>query len=161
MKQEKVTTEDLPTQRILGVEYLRCEWCGDAVSQLGTRTPRKHCKRSHRQRAYDARRHGEPMLWQKRAAAAGKPTDKQPPLTLDDVENALPVAAPAAEDYHLPPPREEAEVPELPPLSPEAMETFLKLRSDASLAGPPARPKAPEGEPLELFPAEPAVADDA
>lgn len=48
--------EELPTQRVAGIEYLACEWCGEAVSQLGTRTPRRYCKRSHRQRAFEKRR---------------------------------------------------------------------------------------------------------
>ena len=38
-----------------------CQWCGEPVSQLGTRTPRKYCQRSHRQRALEARRLGLPM----------------------------------------------------------------------------------------------------
>ncbi|MCB5182861.1 hypothetical protein LG632_26310, partial [Streptomyces sp. SMC 277] len=38
-----------------------CRWCGEPVSQLGTRTPRRYCKRSHRQRAYEAERLGLPM----------------------------------------------------------------------------------------------------
>ncbi|WP_037918737.1 hypothetical protein [Actinacidiphila yeochonensis] len=33
-----------------------CEWCGEAVDQLGTRAPRLYCRRSHRQRAFEARR---------------------------------------------------------------------------------------------------------
>jgi hypothetical protein len=52
---------ELPRQRVAGIEYLSCEWCGEAVSQLGTRTPRRYCKRSHRQRAFEARRLGVPM----------------------------------------------------------------------------------------------------
>ncbi|MFI8258906.1 hypothetical protein [Streptomyces filamentosus] len=48
--------EELPTQRVAGVEYLSCQYCGEPVSQLGTRKPRTYCKRSHRQRAYEARR---------------------------------------------------------------------------------------------------------
>lgn len=35
---------------------LPCEWCGTAVSQAATRTPRRYCKQSHRQRAYESRR---------------------------------------------------------------------------------------------------------
>ncbi|WP_123083606.1 hypothetical protein [Streptomyces sp. ADI95-16] len=31
------------------------------MSQIGTRTPRRYCKRSHRQRAYEAERLGLPM----------------------------------------------------------------------------------------------------
>lgn len=55
-------SDALPTQKIAGITYLSCEWCGTAVSQLGTRTPRRYCKRSHRQRAFEARRLGVPML---------------------------------------------------------------------------------------------------
>ncbi|MEU3978429.1 hypothetical protein [Streptomyces bacillaris] len=54
-------SDDLPTQRVAGVEYLSCEWCGEAVSQLGSWSPRRYCKRSHRQRAFEARRLGVPM----------------------------------------------------------------------------------------------------
>jgi hypothetical protein len=32
-----------------------CEWCGEPVDQLGTRAPRLYCRRSHRQRAFEAR----------------------------------------------------------------------------------------------------------
>uniref|UniRef100_UPI002F9067EE hypothetical protein n=1 Tax=Streptomyces virginiae TaxID=1961 RepID=UPI002F9067EE len=38
-----------------------CVWCGEPVSQLGTRTPRRYCQRSHRQRALEARKLGLPM----------------------------------------------------------------------------------------------------
>lgn len=48
-----MSADDLPRQ---GPTYRACEWCGEPVSQLGTRTPRLYCKRSHRQRAYEARR---------------------------------------------------------------------------------------------------------
>ncbi|MBW5252990.1 hypothetical protein JGS39_29120 [Streptomyces sp. P01-B04] len=54
-------SDELPTQRVAGVEYLSCEWCGEAVSQLGSWSPRRYCKRSHRQRAFEARRLGLPM----------------------------------------------------------------------------------------------------
>ncbi|MFB6955379.1 hypothetical protein ACFCXP_37680 [Streptomyces niveus] len=60
--------EQLPTQRVAGIEYLSCEWCGEAVSQLGTRSPRKYCKRTHRQRAFEARRLGVPMLRNRKTA---------------------------------------------------------------------------------------------
>lgn len=39
-----------------------CEWCGAPVDQLGTRSPRLYCKRSHRQRAFEARRKREMEL---------------------------------------------------------------------------------------------------
>lgn len=55
-------SSELPIQRHAGVEYRSCEWCGEAVSQLGSRSPRLYCKRSHRQRAFEARRLGQPML---------------------------------------------------------------------------------------------------
>ncbi|MFI1532780.1 hypothetical protein [Streptomyces griseus] len=54
-------SDELPKQRVAGVEYLSCEWCGEAVSQLGSWSPRRYCKRSHRQRAFEARRLGQPM----------------------------------------------------------------------------------------------------
>ena len=49
-------SEELPEQKSAGTQYRSCEWCGEPVSQLGTRTPRQYCKRSHRQRAFEARR---------------------------------------------------------------------------------------------------------
>jgi hypothetical protein len=61
-------TDQLPDQRSAGTTYLSCEWCGTPVSQLGTRTPRMYCKRSHRQRAFEARR------LVKLEEAAGKPS---------------------------------------------------------------------------------------
>lgn len=67
-----MSSDELPTQRLAGVEYLSCEWCGAAVSQLGTRTPRRYCKRSHRQRAFEARRLGMPMM-RERQEASGAP----------------------------------------------------------------------------------------
>jgi hypothetical protein len=33
-----------------------CEWCGEPVPQPATGRPKLHCKRSHRQRAFEARR---------------------------------------------------------------------------------------------------------
>lgn len=33
-----------------------CEWCGAPVEQPATGRARLHCKRSHRQRTYEARR---------------------------------------------------------------------------------------------------------
>lgn len=49
-------SDELPEQRETGGRYLSCEWCGEPVNQVGARTPRRYCKRSHRQRAYEARR---------------------------------------------------------------------------------------------------------
>ncbi|WP_457493413.1 hypothetical protein [Streptomyces sp. P5_D11] len=63
--------DELPVQRVAGTVYLSCEWCGEAVSQLGTRTPRRYCKRSHRQRAFEARRLGVSMA---KDRAAEKPS---------------------------------------------------------------------------------------
>ncbi|WP_399554100.1 hypothetical protein [Streptomyces anulatus] len=54
-------SDELPKQRVAGVEYLSCEWCGEPVSQLGSWSPRRYCQRSHRQRAFEARRLGLPM----------------------------------------------------------------------------------------------------
>lgn len=62
-------TDDLPRQKAGGIKYLACEWCGESVSQLGTRTPRLYCKKSHRQRAFEARR----LLKLQDAATAAKP----------------------------------------------------------------------------------------
>jgi hypothetical protein len=67
-----MSSDELPRQRVAGVEYLSCEWCGGAVSQVGTRTPRRYCKRSHRQRAFEARRLGVPMMHE-RQKASGTP----------------------------------------------------------------------------------------
>jgi hypothetical protein len=63
-------SDELPTQTIAGVKYLACGWCGEPVSQLGTRSPRLYCKRSHRQRAFEARR----LLELQERAAAVKPS---------------------------------------------------------------------------------------
>jgi hypothetical protein len=101
-------SDELPTQRILGVEYRSCEWCGAAVSQVGTRTPRLYCKRSHRQRAFDARKHGEPMLKDRpaRDGSARRPAVPAPaapaeqllvpsvPEVVPDPPAALPVVVP-------------------------------------------------------------------
>ena len=36
---------------------LRCEWCGEEfVGRRGPGRPQRYCRRSHRQRAYEARR---------------------------------------------------------------------------------------------------------
>ncbi|MCT6782309.1 hypothetical protein LXH09_37445 [Streptomyces sp. CS7] len=91
-------SDDLPTQRIAGTEYVSCEWCGEPVSQLGSWSPRRYCKRSHRQRAFEARRLGVKMKWQRdqeAAAVAAAPvveaaaptppaTVSNPPLWEDD-----------------------------------------------------------------------------
>ncbi|MER6257828.1 hypothetical protein ABT224_41575 [Streptomyces sp. NPDC001584] len=98
-------SDELPTQRVAGVEYRSCEWCGAAVSQLGTRTPRLYCKRSHRQRAYDARSHGEPMLKDRppgpkskkpvKLALIPEPAASPPaPAALPDPPAAVPVVVP-------------------------------------------------------------------
>ncbi|MCX5079372.1 hypothetical protein OHA84_38665 [Streptomyces sp. NBC_00513] len=50
-----------------------CRWCGEPVSQLGTRTPRRYCRRSHRQRAYEAERLGLPMKRDRAPAASPVP----------------------------------------------------------------------------------------
>ncbi|RSS50081.1 hypothetical protein [Streptomyces sp. WAC01280] len=87
--------DELPTQRIAGVEYLSCEWCGQAVSQLGTRTPRRYCKRSHRQRAFEARKHGEPMLRDKPAVAGVQSATGPEPVAVEpDPPAAAPVVVP-------------------------------------------------------------------
>ncbi|MFE9407172.1 hypothetical protein ACFYNY_36275 [Streptomyces sp. NPDC006530] len=102
-----------------------CEWCGEPVSQLGTRTPRKFCKRSHRQRALEARRLGLPMK-KDRPPKEPKPTpaalvraeeDRQATLFLAeavertsvDLPSPAPVPAPAAEPQ--PPVEEERRRP--------------------------------------------------
>lgn len=38
-----------------------CAWCGGAFAVTSVGRPREYCKRSHRQRAYEARRLGERM----------------------------------------------------------------------------------------------------
>ncbi|WKV76611.1 hypothetical protein AW27_034240 (plasmid) [Streptomyces sp. PCS3-D2] len=52
-------SEDVRLVRV--VPDPECVWCGEPVSQLGTRTPRRYCQRSHRQRALEARKLGLPM----------------------------------------------------------------------------------------------------
>ncbi|WP_327167107.1 hypothetical protein [Streptomyces zaomyceticus] len=108
--------EELPTQRVAGVEYLSCEYCGEPVSQLGTRTPRKYCKRSHRQRAYELRAQAERIeqaqreatvaalaratLRRRPPAAPRTPPPPDPPAVRPVVVPAVQVPAPAP----LPPP---------------------------------------------------------
>ncbi|NEC24418.1 hypothetical protein [Streptomyces parvus] len=97
-----MSSDDLPTRRIAGVEYLSCEWCGEPVSQLGSWSPRWYCKRSHRQRAFEARRLGVPMKKDRgqeaaadEAAAAAdtvapaEATVSNPPLWEDDMADRL------------------------------------------------------------------------
>jgi hypothetical protein len=81
-------SDELPTQRVAGDEYRSCEWCGEAVSQLGTRTPRRYCKRSHRQRAFEARRLGVAM-----ARDRGQ-EDRTPPPVLEPVREEAPAPDP-------------------------------------------------------------------
>lgn len=39
---------------------VRCAWCGERMAQTATRgRPRRYCRRSHRQRHYEARREAE------------------------------------------------------------------------------------------------------
>lgn len=100
--------EDVRLVRV--VPDSKCVWCGAAVSQLGTRTPRKYCQRSHRQRALEARRLGLPMK-KDRPPKAPKPSaaalvraqeDRQAALFLADVVERtsvdVPPPAPAAVD---------------------------------------------------------------
>ncbi|MEU8765003.1 hypothetical protein [Streptomyces sp. NPDC048659] len=87
-----------------------CVWCGEPVSQLGTRTPRKFCKRSHRQRALEARRLGLPMKKDRPqkeaeprpAALVRAEEDRQAALFLADAvlraSVDVPPPAPAADD---------------------------------------------------------------
>ncbi|MCX4547248.1 hypothetical protein [Streptomyces sp. NBC_01565] len=103
-------SDELPAQRVAGVEYRSCEWCGAAVSQLGTRTPRLYCKRSHRQRAYDARRYGEPMLRERQA-------EGEVPAPAAEVL-ALPVPAPVPPAAVAVVPDPPAAVPVVVPLPP-------------------------------------------
>ncbi|MCY0923214.1 hypothetical protein OS965_34620 [Streptomyces sp. H27-G5] len=113
-----------------------CEWCGAAVSQLGTRTPRKYCQRSHRQRALEARKLGLPMKKDRppkqakppQAALVRAQEDRQAVLFLADaVERTsvdVPQPAPAADD----------ELPPLPPLpEPRAEGGVLPLWEDAEI----------------------------
>ncbi|MEU3137574.1 hypothetical protein ABZ691_33015 [Streptomyces sp. NPDC006854] len=92
-----MSSDDLPTRRIAGVEYLSCEWCGEPVSQLGSWSPRLYCQRSHRQRAFEARRLGQPMkkdrgkktVDQAAAVDTAPPTPYSPPLWEDDMADRL------------------------------------------------------------------------
>ena len=81
-------SDELPRQRVAGVEYLSCEWCGEAVSQLGSWSPRRYCKRSHRQRAFEARRLGLPMK---------RDRDKEEPVVQAAVDIDVVAPVPPAE----------------------------------------------------------------
>lgn len=83
--------DQLPVRRVAGVEYLACEWCGEPVSQLGTRAPRRYCKRSHRQRAYEERRYGDGVRQEDRRVSKSSPAPAAG-------EQLLPVPAPASEE---------------------------------------------------------------
>ncbi|MFE3654607.1 hypothetical protein ACFXO2_43810 [Streptomyces sp. NPDC059152] len=85
-------TDALPTRREGGSEYLSCEWCGEAVDQIGTRTPRRYCKRSHRQRAFEARKHGEPM----------RRLRGEPAVVEEHVQEELPIPAAPVEEKEVP-----------------------------------------------------------
>ncbi|MER5820499.1 hypothetical protein [Streptomyces californicus] len=110
-------SDDLPTQRVAGTEYVSCEWCGQPVSQLGSWSPRLYCQRSHRQRAFEARRLGKPMKWKRdeeaaaiAAAAAAKATPptrpatvSNPPLWEDDMADRLARYGIGTDGQELPP----------------------------------------------------------
>lgn len=105
-------SDDLPVQRAAGVEYLSCEWCGEAVSQVGTRTPRRYCKRSHRQRAFEARRLGVPMARDR--DEAGQPAGPVSPSPLERAEEerrAREFVAQAVEQAGVPEPAPADEAP--------------------------------------------------
>ncbi|MFF6787252.1 hypothetical protein [Streptomyces sp. NPDC012510] len=85
-----MTNDDLPDQQGAGIRYLSCEWCGQPVSQLGTRTPRRYCRRSHRQRAYEARR----LQRASGVAPAALPPAGESAVALLDLGD-LPLPAPA------------------------------------------------------------------
>ncbi|MFE5986013.1 hypothetical protein ACFQ63_40950, partial [Streptomyces wedmorensis] len=84
-------------------EYQSSAWCGEPASQLGSRSPRRYCTRSPRQRAFEARRLGVKMKWQRdqeAAAVAAAPvveaaattppaTVTNPPLWEDDMADRL------------------------------------------------------------------------
>ncbi|MFJ5954181.1 hypothetical protein [Streptomyces noursei] len=106
-------TDALPTRREGGSEYLSCEWCGEAVDQIGTRTPRLYCKRSHRQRAFEARRLGQPM----------RRFRGQQPDVVEHVQEALPIPA-APQDE----PREIPFVRERRPQPRRALDVFAGVR---------------------------------
>ncbi|WP_406377067.1 hypothetical protein OHU23_41325 (plasmid) [Streptomyces virginiae] len=85
------------------------------MSQLGTRTPRKFCKRSHRQRALEARRLGLPMK-KDRPVDEPRPVpvpvvrareDRQAALFLAEAveRTSVDIPAPAAEAVPAPAPK--------------------------------------------------------
>lgn len=47
--------EELPERAVRGAGHRPCDWCGEPVIQIGMGRRRAYCKRSHRQRAYEAR----------------------------------------------------------------------------------------------------------
>ena len=111
-----------------------CVWCGEPVSQLGTRTPRRYCQRSHRQRALEARKLGLPMKKDRPpkepaptpAALVRAEEDRQAVLFLADAvqRTSLDVPGPAAEADPLPLPDPAAE-PGVLPLWEDDMERRL------------------------------------
>ncbi|MFF5707406.1 hypothetical protein ACFY7H_33710 [Streptomyces sp. NPDC012794] len=118
-----------------------CAWCGEPVSQLGTRTPRLYCQRSHRQRALEARRLGLPM--KKDRPPKGTAPAPVPPARREEMQAALflaeavertsvdvPAATESAGDFLLAPPdRVVVSGTVLPPTpSREAIEAELARR---------------------------------
>lgn len=91
-----MNSNELPVQRQAGVEYRSCEWCGEAVSQLGSRSPRLYCKRSHRQRAFEARRLGQPMQRDRGKEAAVVQAPAADVVVVPDPPAAIPPAAPSS-----------------------------------------------------------------
>ncbi|MCX5278422.1 hypothetical protein OHB27_43590 [Streptomyces virginiae] len=92
------------------------------MSQLGTRTPRKYCQRSHRQRALEARKLGLPMK-KDRPPKVPKPTpaalvraqeDRQAALFLAEAVERTSVDLPAPAAEPVPAPAPKAGTPVLP-----------------------------------------------
>ncbi|MGW4510164.1 hypothetical protein ACWENO_36560 [Streptomyces sp. NPDC004436] len=113
-------SEDVRLVRV--VPDPECVWCGEPVSQLGTRTPRRYCQRSHRQRALEARRLGLPMK-KDRPPKEPRPTpapvvrareDRQAALFLAEAVERTSVDVPAPAVEPVPAPAGKAGAPVLP-----------------------------------------------
>ncbi|WP_406052946.1 hypothetical protein OG280_41550 (plasmid) [Streptomyces virginiae] len=103
------------------------------MSQLGTRTPRKYCQRSHRQRALEARRLGLPMKKDRPPKEPG-PAPAVLVRAQEDRQAALFLAdAVVRTSVDIPPPAPAADDEPLPPAEPRAERAPLPLWEDAEI----------------------------
>lgn len=140
-------SEDVRVVRV--VPDPECVWCGEPVSQLGTRTPRRYCQRSHRQRALEARRLGLPMK-KDRPPKEATPTpaalvraedDRQAALFLADavVRTSVDVPPPAPAALPDPPAAVPVVVPVVRPI-PDRLPKPARRRSGMTASAIPLSP---------------------